>query len=72
METGSIDKSRAMAEAGLRTTNMPSLDQALAASGARDKSDSAALNQWQHVNPAPNSEARRGYTAGTNLWLPRI
>ena len=35
-ETGSIDKSRAMAER-LRTTNMPSLEQALAASGARDK-----------------------------------
>jgi tetratricopeptide (TPR) repeat protein len=35
-ETGSIDKSRAMVER-LRTTNMPSLEQALAASGARDK-----------------------------------
>jgi tetratricopeptide (TPR) repeat protein len=35
-ETGSIDKSRAMAER-LWTTNMPSLEQALAASGARVK-----------------------------------
>ena len=35
-ETGAPDKSWAMAER-LRTTNMPSLEQALAASGARDK-----------------------------------
>jgi hypothetical protein len=35
-ETGAVDKSQATAER-LRMTNMPSLEQALAASGARDK-----------------------------------
>jgi len=39
-ETGATDKSRATAER-LRTTNMPSLEQALAASGMRDKAAQA-------------------------------
>jgi predicted Zn-dependent protease len=43
-ETGATDKSRATAER-LRTTHMPILEQALAASGARDKAGQPPGNQ---------------------------